>query len=340
MKGRHLGLLALLLLLVLAEYLLEARQQTRRQREEVLRPLIAAPGTAPQQLQVQSGAQTWTYVRRGAHWRYPGYFDAFAQAEGIEYVLEGLLRAPATVYAAGSADLTRLGLDPERALRFRVEGEGRALLAEVWIGQGIPGPGAQECYARPANADTVFHLHANPRLALGRSAPPLLDNRVLPAALGRRPVERVEFSQPGYPLRALRRLQMAPAPPPAPGRPPQLPAQQWRAAWGGQDLICGAANALAYAEFLGQLRWAALLDPRTPFAVQGQLQLRDEADSLDVLEVGPRDEGGRLLLRHQGTGLVGALDPAQSALLFPTRQALLDTLPGASPYRRPAPGGF
>jgi hypothetical protein len=341
-KRLPLGLLALLALLSLAEYLLEARQQTRRQQAGLLRPMAPAPAASPERLQVQLGQQTWTYVLRGGAWRYPGYFDAFAQAEGVEYVLESLLRAPATVHGIGG-ELTRLGLDPGQALRFRVEGEGGALLAEVWVGLGIPGPGAQECYARPAGADTLFHLHANPRLALGRAAPPLLDNRVLPAALKRKPLARIEFSRPDHPLRSLRRVQTAPAPPALPGRPPQLPGYQWLAEWGGQELVCGTANAFAYADFLVQLRWAALRDPRTPFAVQGQLRLRDEADSLDVLELGAADERGQVLLRHRGTGLVGALEPTQAALLFPSRQALLDTLGTSSPYRRPAPaaeGGF
>lgn len=343
MKRLHFCLLALLALLVLADYLLEARQQAQRLEAGILRPMTTAPAAAPQRLLVQLGQQTWTYVLRAGAWRYPGYFDAFAQAEGIDYVLEGLLRAPGTVYDIGG-DLTRLGLGPEQALKFRVEGEGGAPLAEVWIGQGIPGPGASECYARPAGSDTLFHLHANPRLALGRTAPPLLDNRVLPAALGRKPVARVEFSRPGYPLHSLHRVQTAPPPPPLPGRPPQLPEYQWLAEWGGRDLVCGTANAFAYVDFLGQLRWTTLVDPRT-FAdpLGGQLRLRDEADSVDVLEVGTADERGHVLLRHQGTGLVCAVESSQAALLFPSREALLDTLGASSPYRQPASaaaGGF
>lgn len=343
MKRLHLGLLALLALLTLADYLLEARQQTRRQQAGVLRPMAPVPVASPARLQVQLGQQTWTYVLREGRWRYPGYFDAMAQAEGIDYVLESLLRAPGTVYGVGG-DLTRLGLDPEHAVKFRAEGEGGALLAEVWIGQGIPGPGSSECYARPAGSDTLFHLHANPRLALGRPAPPLLDNRVLPGALGRKPVVQIEFSHPDHPLRSLRRVQTAPAPPALPGRPPQLPGYQWLAEWGGQQLVCGTASAFAYADFLGQLRWTALVDPRT-FAgpARGRLRLHDEADSADVLELGTADGRGHLLLRHQGTGLVCTLEPAQAALLFPSREALLDTLGTSSPYRRPAPaaeGGF
>ncbi|MBI2505745.1 MAG: hypothetical protein HYW07_21230 [Candidatus Latescibacteria bacterium] len=340
MKRLHFSLLALLALLVLANYLLETRQQARRLEAGLLRPMTRAPAAPPERLLVQLGQQTWTYVLRAGAWRYPEYFDAFVQAEGVDYVLEGLLRAPGTVYGIGSADLARLGLSPEQALKFRVEGEGGIPLAEVWIGQGIPGPGAPECYARPAGSDTLFHLHANPRLALGRTAPPLLDNRVIPAALGRKSIAQVEFSRPGYPLRSLRRLQTAPAPPTLPGRPPQLPEYQWLAEWGGQDLVCGTANAFAYVDFLGQLRWAALKDPRTTLApVQGQLRLWDEADSADVLEVGTQDERGHVLLRHQGTGLVCTLAPTQAALLFPSREALLDTLPATSPYRRPAPAG-
>jgi hypothetical protein len=331
-------LLGLLLLLTLASHLLESRQQARRQETGVVRPLGAVPALAPERLQVQLGQQTWTYQRQAGHWRYPGYFDAFALAEGIDYVLESLLRAPGTVYGTGG-DLVRLGLDSGQALKFRVEGEGGALLAEVWIGHGIPSPGAAECYARPTGSDTIFHLHANPRMALGRGTPPFLDQRVLPAALGRKPLRRVEFARPDYPLRSLRWVQTALVPPSLTGRPPQLPENEWRAEWGGQDLACGTANAFAYAEFLGQLRWTALKDPRAfSGPLQGQLRLRDEADSTDVLELGPPDERGHVLLRHRGTGLVCTLEPSQAALLFPSREALLDTLPAASPYRRPPPG--
>ena len=344
MKRLPLILLVLLGLLALADYLLAARQQHQRLSAGVLRPLAAAPTAPPRRLQLQLGQESWSYVWQGGAWRYPAYFDAFAQAEGIAYVLDSALRASGTVYSAGGEDLTRLGLRPEQALRLKIQDEGGASLLEVWIGRGIPGPGAQECYARLASGDTIFHLHANPRLALGRSAPPLLDTRVLPAALGRKPIARIEFAREGYALRSLRRLQTTPTLPTMPGRPPQMPEYQWLANTGGRDQVCGTANAFAYVDFLGQLRWVALRDPHLDFGpVQGRLRLADEDDSTDVIEVGGPDEQGRPLLRHQGTGLVCALAPDQAALLFPSQAALLDTLPAASPYRRAAPaaeGGF
>ncbi len=335
MNRLHLFLLAILALLFLAERLLQSRQERERLRASALRPLVNIPIEQVRQLQVQLREKTWTYVLKEGMWRYPDYFDAFALAEGIEYLLDSVLRAPGTVYSADPEDLPRFDLAPDQALKLRLQdGQGR-LLVEVWIGRGAPGQGAGESYACLANSDTLFHLHVNPRLALGRAVPPLLDPRLLPAALKRRPIARIEFAREGYPLRSLRRVQTAPAPPALPGQPPQLPSYEWLADFSGRELPCRTANALAYADFLSQLRFEGLRDPRSAggFA-HGRLQLTDEEGSVDVLEMDGQDERGNILLRHLQTGLVCAIAPERAALLFPTRQALMDSLATPSPYQQ------
>lgn len=338
MKRLHLFLLGVLVLLALADRFLQSRQEAERRRAGTLRPLVDIPAEQVQQLQVQSGSQTWTYVLKEGAWRFPAYFDAFALAEGVEYLLDSLRRASGTAYSADRGEIAQFGLTPDRALKLRLQdGQGR-LLVEVWIGRGAPGPGANESYARLAGSDTIFHLHANPRLALGQGNPPLLDPRVLPAALGREPIARVEFARPGYPLRSLRRVQTAPAPPALPGQPPQLPSYEWVADFGGQEIPCRAANAVAYVDFLSQLRYEELRDPRLAGGFEkGRLQLIDEEGKVDVLEIGGQE--GSTLLRHRQTGQVYAIAPQRAALLFPSRSALLDSLPTPSPYQLATPAG-
>ena len=58
------------------------------------------------------------------------------------------------------------------------------------------------------------------------------------------------------------------------------------------------------------------------------LYLEDEDGVIDTLAVGDHH------LRLHTTGHIFSITPAKVALLFPTRTALLDTLPQPSPYQQ------
>jgi hypothetical protein len=193
---------------------------------------------------------------------------------------------------------------------------------------------------KKAGSDTILHLHANPHLALGQGDPPMLDPHVLPRALERRSIAKIIFEHDSNPLQSLRRVQILPAGPAASGRPPRGPAYAWLATSGGREDTCLSANAFAYTSFLTRMTYQSLRDPRSSdygFSSATRLRLEDEEGVVDVLEVGGRDEAGNTFLHHRTTGQVLAIAPQQAELLFPTRAALMDTLPEPSPYRLAQP---
>ena len=191
---------------------------------------------------------------------------------------------------------------------------------------------AGESYIQRVGADSIFHLHAHPVHALDTAPPaPMLDRRVLPQALQRKGLRQISFAgDPSYPVQSLSRQLKAMT---APG--PMMPTYEWIALSAASADTCLSANAEAYADFLKRLTWSALHDPgRTDaFAQVSYLYLEDEEGAIDTLAIGVADERGRYLRLHT-TGHVFSITPARAALLFPTRAALLDTLPHPSPYRQ------
>ena len=114
-----------------------------------------------------------------------------------------------------------------------------------------------------------------------------------------------------------------------------MPTYEWIASSATGAETCPSANVEAYADFLKRLTWSALHDPsRTDaFAQTRYLYLEDEDGTIDTLAIGAADDRGHYLRLHT-TGHVCSITPARAALLFPTRSALLDTLPQPSPYRQ------
>ena len=333
-------LTALLVLLALADSRIRQSRQEARQTAGTLRPLVSVPVEQVHQFEIAIGNRSWTYVRRGTVWRYPTYFDAFVQVQRVEQLLGSLLQSYATPVSAEPGDLSRLGLAPAQAMRVTLaDGAGRTL-AEIRVGRGIPSPHSGEAYAQPASQDTLFHLHANPRLALDDLARPMVDPLVLPRGLDRNPLAEIRFAASGdYPLERLHRVQTAPAAPQLPGLPPQGPAYEWIATISGQKRTCVTSSAAQYTGFLDRLRYAALHPPGAYASgtASRALYLKDDSGRTDTLEIGAPDAKGAPLLRLRTTGHVLSIAPEKAALLFPTIDALLDSLPHPSPYQHAEP---
>jgi len=333
MTRRLAVLLAILGILALAEVRIRESQEARRFRAGALRPLARISVEQVKAFQVGHASQVWTYVRRDGIWRFPAYFDAFAQAARVDHVLGSLLQSYCTVVSTQPGDLVHFGLTPEQRLRvILMDGTGAPLLA-AWVGRGGPGPGAEEAYVQLAGADTIYHLHANPRLAWPTR--PMLDPHVLPQALTRNPIVQITYERDAaYLLRALRRVETAPGFPSLPGMPPQGPTYEWLGDFAGEEKTCVSASAFAYLGFLSRLRYEALHDPRDYVPGDGRqaLYLEDEQGRADTLEVGSRDAAGNVFLRNRTTGQVLTIASEKASLLFPTSQALLDSLPEPSPY--------
>lgn len=314
----------LLVLLVLGESTLREHQRAGRRTAGALRLLTPAPTSAIAQIEIHAAGRRWHYVRRGASWHFPAYHRAFALNRRVEYLLQSLLATPATFVSAEPGDLARYGLGPGSIRIHLLDSQGRPLL-EVRQGRGAPGARAGESYIQRVGADTIFHLHAHPVHALDTTPPaPMLDRRVLPQALQRKGLRRIAFAgDPAYPVQSLSRQLRAMT---AAG--PVMPTYEWVASSAAGAEVCLSPSVEAYVAFLKHLTWSALHDPGQALAPARYLYLEDEDGVIDTLAVGAH------YLRLHTTGHIFSITPAKAALLFPTRAALLDTLPQPSPYQQ------
>ena len=314
----------LLVLLVLGEHTLREHQRTARHTAGALRLLTPQPTSAVAQLEIRAGGRRWQYVRRGGNWHFPAYHRAFALNRRVEYLLQSLLATPATFVSAEPGDLARYGLGPGSIRIHLLDPQGRPLL-EVRQGRGAPGVRAGESYIQRVGADSIFHLHAHPAHALDTAPPaPMLDRRVLPQALQRKGLRRIAFAgDPAYPVQSLSRQLKAMT---AAG--PMMPTYEWVVSSAAGAEVCLSPSVEAYADFLKRLTWSALHDPGQAFAPARYLYLEDEDGVIDTLALGSD------YLRLHTTGHICSITPAKAALLFPTRAALLDTLPQPSPYQQ------
>jgi hypothetical protein len=189
---------------------------------------------------------------------------------------------------------------------------------------------------KAADSDTIYHMHTDPRLALQPvipGKPPMVDPYVLPRALSRKPIVRITF---GHPPRTLRRQGVKPAAPQFPGRPPEGPTYAWRL--DKEEQACNAASVYAFTGYLTRLRYEELHAPHATgmnygFSPGGsKLHLEDVGGVVDTLEIGGKEASGNVFLHHRTTGQVFTITSRKADLLFPTVQALLDTLPRPSPY--------
>jgi hypothetical protein len=319
-------------------HFLESRQLAKQRQASSLRLVAAVAVEQVEEFWLQQGSgPQWTFVKRGHHWRYPAYFNAYAQSDRLEFLLTTLAQTAATIVQTDATDLKSYGLDTSQALKIGLKSGSGATLLEAWIGHGVPVPGSGEAYIRRAGNDTIFHLHANPRTALDPGDPPLLDRLLRPKALNRKALVRIAYERQGaYPLKSLRRIETAPDSMPMPGRPPQGPSYAWLAAFDAGEDTCLSTNVFTYLNFLERLSYAALHDPDRTEAfesVEGRLTLEDEEGTTDILEMGGKDPRGLVYWRHRQTGQVFSVAAQHTDLLFPTRPALMDSLSQPTPYQ-------
>ena len=332
-------LLFILSVLALAENRISRHREAQRLGAGALRLLARVPVEQVDEFQVGFASRQWTYVRRDSVWRYPAYFDAFVQEARVGHLLNGLLRSLCTVVSTEPGDLARFGLTPGQSLRVTLKDAAGRPLLKVAVGRGAPAPRSGEAYVQLAGADSIYHLHANPRLALDNLTHPMIDPHVLPRALERSSIARITYAPDGYPLQALHRKETVPAAPSLPGMPPQGPSYEWIGTFAGEEKSCVNSSVFAYVDFLSRLRYQALHAARD--YVSGKdgraLILEDDRGRIDTLEVGGRNPEGNTFLRHRTSGQVMSIAPEVAALLLPAARVLLDSLPQPSPYQLAEP---
>ncbi len=331
----------LLLALIGLEQLQESRRRATRRLDSTLRPLVDSPATtALIQVRPANGDTLWSYVLVDEYWRYPAYHDAYADAARIGQLLRGLVQSHCTVVSTDATRHTHYGLDPTApVINVRLADTGGQTILDALIGRGAPGPSANECYIKLAAADTVYHLHANPRHALTRqphtTIAPMLDPHVLPQALPRRSIVAVRTTGPhhGQPPLHLRRIKIEPDSPTSPRRPPEEPKFTWLITIGNDELECNPSRAYDYISFLRNLRYKSLQDPTHTHQPGTRLEIEDEEGATDILEHFPPTQGPNPAIHNHTTNQLCEIGPTQAALLFPPAQTFLDTTT-TSPFRQ------
>ena len=343
--NRHLAAAIVgLAILIVADQMLRTREAARRIQSGAIRPLVDPAKLSierVQQFQVFPAidSKPYTYRFDGSTWRYPDTFDAYVQTDRVERLLKGILKGMGSIVGTDQEAPTRFGLSPEQATAVRLTDASGGGFLELWVGQDLPGRDASESYVQIAGWDTVYHFHANPRLAMGPALPgkpPMIDPHVFPRAIPRKPIVKVIYKT--GPTKTLRRLTIADSLGSL-GRLPEGPTYEWYVVVRGKEKACNTASAFAYIGFLSGLQYESLYDPHIPEAEYGfdrtkrVLYLEDIEGAVDTLEVGTQHAKGGVYLRLRTTGQVFSVTSRKADLLFPTTEALLEALPRPSPYR-------
>ncbi len=324
----------------LAEDYLGDRQAAQRQLYGSLRPLVQVRTDDVVQIGVRAAnGRTWRYARVDSSWRYPDYYDAFVLPQRIEHLLKSLLLTPASIVSIEAGDLVHYGLTPNSPVLELLDKEGTPLLS-ARLGRGAPDVRAGEAYIQLAHFDTIYQLHANPAHAFDTADPPMLDRRIRARALAQKAIVQIRFAgAQDYPVRVLQREFGAPAAADMPGAPPSGPTYVWNGLFADGERECVVGSAFAYVGFLDRLSWDALHSPtetEASFRAARRLYLEDEDGRIDTLEVGAATAESQLL-RYRTTGQAFSISRAKAELLFPTTQALLDTLPQPNAYDQSEP---
>ena len=332
---RHLIVLAAVLgLLLVVDFALDRSAASQRSLVGSVRPVVGIDPQRAQTLRIARSGQRWVYVLRDSVWRYPAYFDAYAQRQRVDQLLKSVMTSSGSIVADDGHTAHGFGFGAQDAIEVAVLDErGRTIVAAA-VGRGIPGALGSECYFRRAGEDTVFHLHANPRLALDEAAVPMIDRHLLPQALQRSAIVQITFPGRATGVRSLWREEV----PPAGSRSFRGPSYRWRTRWAGRDTTCVDNSVYAYLSYLSRVRYDRLLAPgEIDVGVDSArtVLLEDDKGVVDTLEV--VDAGDVAVVSHRLARQTSTLTVEQAELMFPAVDALLDTLGQPSLYDRAAP---
>ena len=328
--GAALGLLAA------ADFALDQRAASQRNLVAAVRPVVGSDPQRARTVRVAQGRQLWTYVLRDSVWRYPAYFDAYAQRQRVDQLLKNVMSSSGSIVAGDGRTAAGFGFDAADAIEVAVLDERGRTIVAAEVGRGIPDALGGESYLRREGEDTVFHLHANPRLALDAAAVPMIDRHLLPQALPRGAIVRVAFSGPAAVVRSLWREEVPFDP--AGSRSFRGPSYRWRMRWAGRDTTCMDNSVYAYLGYLSRVRYDRPLAPGEIVAGAdgaSAVLLEDDKGVVDTLEV--IDGGDVAVVCHLRARQVCTLSAEQAGLMFPAAGALLDTLRQPSIYDRAAP---
>ena len=319
-----------------ADRFLERAAATKRWQASVLRGLgdaaLALEQVARVELSIRGGEEAWTYERRPEGWRIPRYRDAFALSQNLEGILKVFIDGRGTRVGHFPEGAAHFGLTPEDTLRVDLhDGRGRRLLGAV-AGIVAPGQRSTECFATADGDAAILQLHANPwpyfDWTPASTFPPLTDRRVIPLALGRSSIARVQIRGTGAGVHTLIRKEIPLE------RRPMGPDRGPRFEWFGtladepDERRVNDSAAFAYIAAASGLEFDELLGDRTRHEAAFArpvltLTFHYDGDARDDLVLGTPASAGRRHLLNASTGQVFAISAERAQSLTPDTTALL-----------------
>ncbi len=313
---------------------LDLRAASQRELTATVRQVVGVEIEQAHAVRISNNGRDWVYVLRDSVWRYPNYHDAYVQQPRIDQFLRAVLTSSGSIIF-DKLSTQRFGFGSDHAIDFSVMDHRGRSIAAATVGRGIPGREDNESYLRKAGEDTVYHLHANPHLALDAAAVPMIDRHLLPHALSRGTVVRIEFEDREGLVDSIWRQDIPPDPDDP--RPFRGPMYRWQVQLAGKDTTCIDSNVYAYLSYLNRLRYGRLLssEESEDSVGIGRVILKDDRGTIDTLQV--VDGGNEAIVHNHRARQVSTLSKELAALVFPTASILLDTLPQSNMYDRAAP---
>ncbi len=282
---------------------------------------------------VQPDGSTVRYQRDPRGWKVPRAHGAYALSDRVEGMLGSILGSVAlSVHAPASPDAL-FGLPTTDPVLRLVDGNEQVLL-ELEAGRRLPGwPGRHGSFARISGSSTIHHLSGVPISFLGApgEAPhPMLDTRVLPAAV--RPggqLNRIRFEPEGsHGFSAIGR-QPAPRRANPFARGAEEPRYLYTATTPDGDITLDERAAGAYFALLAGLSFVEVLDPasvpptaRSRAARRVVMEFDTEGGSAASVWIEVRDDGRASLVACSATEQLTRVAAADLGRLYPEVEGL------------------
>jgi hypothetical protein len=332
------GIIAILI--IASDWILRSGLHTRRNLTGSIRLPLQHTSLNPNvvsELNIQApGQPPWRYVRVAGNWRYPEIHNAFVFSDPIEQFVSQILETNGTVVPAAPSEWRRFEVDPSSAVTVHLADSLRNSTT-VHLGRALPGRNVNESYVRPGKSDTLFHIHANPLRSLGpllAGKPPLLDPYILPRALTKSQIIRIDFYGNQTTIRSLERVEAPLRNQRESTRVPEGPVFDWLVRHENETETCNLRSTNAYIQYLRSFRHGGYAGPFVlPLAEEtGSIRINYQSGPPDTLDVYVQEASKQSILKNRNADQIFRLLTRDTKHLFPSRSAVVDSLPVPSPY--------
>ena len=363
------ALVALLAALVAAQGYLARGYDAANPRHTGAVSLVDKDGITPESitevgLVIPGSDLELKYVLNDGLWRLPMYRDAYARGDMIEGIIKDIVDARGVpVDRRGRSD-SFFGIGG-KSFVIKIYVGGDAPVAAVTCGARLPGMWGRDSYARVAGREDVYHINGNPAAKIGAPGglPPLVDGRIIPAALGSLgdPAE-VIFEPAGVmPISGIVRRERSAAAGGMGNMPPDMRDMKqydWFAVAGGREIKLDERSAGSYINFVrsinysriprteelaggdggpGEKRLLIVFEKRAPGGNGDSAGEKPERKT-EYVEIRGYDGKGNRYVYFSGTGFTASVSSAKAALLFPDVDLLKNPQPSPSVFDRAESG--